>query len=266
MFDVRRLVVFREVARCGSLSAAAASLSYTTSAVSQQISALEREVGVAVLVRGPAGARPTEAGRRLLGHTETILAAIAAAEDDLARHGSAAPDVLRVASFASAAAPWSASRAARPGAATAISVASSSRSASFAISAYGKLTGRPAAALSIAGPGATNLLTGLWDANVDRAPALALTGQVDTQVLGPGAFQEIDLKAAFGGVALWSQTVLQTSRHPAALKDQVTTPAGCTIAGVLTMEDGRIRSVLARTIQEATRVASELGKDAAADR
>ena len=42
--------------------------------------------------------------------------------------------------------------------------------------------------------------------------------------------------------------------------------AGCTIAGVLTMEDGRIRSVLARTIQEATRVASELGKDAAADR
>lgn len=85
--------------------------------------------------------------------------------------------------------------------------------ASFAISAYGKLTGRPAAALSIAGPGATNLLTGLWDAHVDRAPALALTGQVDTQVLGPGAFQEIDLKAAFGGVALWSQTVLQSSRH-----------------------------------------------------
>ena len=40
--------------------------------------------------------------------------------------------------------------------------------ASFAASAYGKLTGRPAACLAIAGPGATNLLTGLWDANVDR--------------------------------------------------------------------------------------------------
>ena len=39
-------------------------------------------------------------------------------------------------------------------------------------------------ALSIAGPGATNLLTGLWDANVDRSPVLALTGQVNTQVLG----------------------------------------------------------------------------------
>jgi thiamine pyrophosphate-dependent acetolactate synthase large subunit-like protein/nitrite reductase/ring-hydroxylating ferredoxin subunit len=85
--------------------------------------------------------------------------------------------------------------------------------AAFACSAYGKLTGRPAACLAIAGPGATNLLTGLWDANVDRAPVLALTGQVETQVLGPGAFQEIDLGAAFGKVAQWSQTVLHDSRH-----------------------------------------------------
>jgi thiamine pyrophosphate-dependent acetolactate synthase large subunit-like protein/nitrite reductase/ring-hydroxylating ferredoxin subunit len=85
--------------------------------------------------------------------------------------------------------------------------------ASFACSAYGKLTGRPAACLGIAGPGATNLLTGLWDANVDRSPAIALTGQVDTQVLGPGAFQEVDLQAAFGKVAQWTQPVLQTSKH-----------------------------------------------------
>jgi len=85
--------------------------------------------------------------------------------------------------------------------------------AAFACSAYGKLTGRPAACLSIAGPGATNLLTGLWDANVDRAPVIALTGQVDTQVLGPGAFQEVDLAAAFGKVAQWTQPVLHTSKH-----------------------------------------------------
>ncbi len=85
--------------------------------------------------------------------------------------------------------------------------------AAFAASAYGKLTGRPAACFSIAGPGATNLLTGLWDANVDRSPVIALTGQVDTQVLGPGAFQEVDLQAAFGKVAQWSQTVLTTSSH-----------------------------------------------------
>jgi pyrroline-5-carboxylate reductase len=53
--------------------------------------------------------------------------------------------------------------------------------------------------------------------------------------------------------------VLDTKMHPAALKDQVTTPAGCTIAGILTMEDGRIRSVLARTVQEAAKVAAGLG-------
>ena len=53
--------------------------------------------------------------------------------------------------------------------------------------------------------------------------------------------------------------VLDTDTHPAALKDQVTTPAGCTIAGILTMEDGRIRSVLARTVQEAAKVAAGLG-------
>lgn len=85
--------------------------------------------------------------------------------------------------------------------------------ASFACSAYGKLTGRPAACLSIAGPGATNLLTGLWDANVDRSPVIALTGQVEIQVFGPGAFQEIDLQAAFGKVAQWQQPALPGSKH-----------------------------------------------------
>src|SRR5204863_2868849 len=80
--------------------------------------------------------------------------------------------------------------------------------AAFAASGYAKLTGRPAACFSIAGPGATNLLTGLWDAKVDRAPILALTGQVQTQVLGPGAFQEVPLAAAFDAVSEWSQTVL----------------------------------------------------------
>jgi len=85
--------------------------------------------------------------------------------------------------------------------------------AAFAASAYGKLTGKPAACLTIAGPGATNLLTGLWDAKVDRAPVLALTGQVQTQVFGPGAFQDIDLKSAFDAVTRFSQPVLSTSNH-----------------------------------------------------
>lgn len=85
--------------------------------------------------------------------------------------------------------------------------------AAFACSGYAKLTGKPAACLAIAGPGATNLLTGLWDCKVDRAPVLALTGQVNTQVFGPGSFQEIDLISAFSAVSAFSQTVLPGSRH-----------------------------------------------------
>jgi len=69
--------------------------------------------------------------------------------------------------------------------------------AAFAAAAYGKLTGRPAACLTIAGPGATNLLTGLWDARLDGAPVLALTGQIESSALGLYLFQEIDLAAAF---------------------------------------------------------------------
>jgi len=80
--------------------------------------------------------------------------------------------------------------------------------ASFAAGAFGKLTGRPAACFGIAGPGSTNMLTGLWDAKMDRAPVLALSGQVDTQVIGPGAFQEVDLYAAFDAVRTWGQTIL----------------------------------------------------------
>ena len=85
--------------------------------------------------------------------------------------------------------------------------------AAFAASAFGKLTGDPAACLTIAGPGATNLLTGLWDAKVDRSPVLALTGQVQQQVFGPGAFQELPLKDAFSAVADFSHLVLPASNH-----------------------------------------------------
>ena len=85
--------------------------------------------------------------------------------------------------------------------------------AAFAASAYGKLTGKPAACFTIAGPGATNLYTGLWDAKVDRAPLLALTGQVATQVVGTGAFQEVDLVHAFESVAPFNQRVEGVSKH-----------------------------------------------------
>lgn len=62
-----------------------------------------------------------------------------------------------------------------------------------------------------------------------------------------------------------ARMVLETGQHPAALKDQVTTPGGCTIAGLLTLEDGRIRSVVARAVEQATRVAAGLGQGGQGD-
>ena len=85
--------------------------------------------------------------------------------------------------------------------------------ASFAASAYGKLTGRPAACFAIAGPGSTNLLTGLYDARLDGAPVLAISGQVPSKVLGRGAFQDVDLSAVFRDVALSTVTVHAGSDH-----------------------------------------------------
>lgn len=85
--------------------------------------------------------------------------------------------------------------------------------AAFACSGYAKISGKPAVCFTIAGPGATNLITGLWDAHVDRTPVLAITGQVKTQFFGPGSFQEIDLKEAFQTVAPFSKIVLPDSNH-----------------------------------------------------
>ncbi len=85
--------------------------------------------------------------------------------------------------------------------------------ASFACSAYAKLTGKPAVCFTIAGPGATNLMTGLYDAKVDRVPLLAMSGQIDTQVLGPGAFQEVNLEGAFKDVSAFNHTVYADSKH-----------------------------------------------------
>ena len=85
--------------------------------------------------------------------------------------------------------------------------------AAFAASAFGKLTGRPAACFAIAGPGSTNLLTGLYDAKLDGSPVLAISGQVPSKVLGRGAFQDVDLSAVFRDVAVSTTTVHAQSDH-----------------------------------------------------
>jgi DNA-binding transcriptional LysR family regulator len=96
MLDVRKLVMLRAVAAEGSIAAGARVLQYTRSAVSQQLSALESEVGAALVVRRGNQITLTQAGRTLVEHTERILVEIRAAEATLSKDEPAVEGLLRV--------------------------------------------------------------------------------------------------------------------------------------------------------------------------
>jgi DNA-binding transcriptional LysR family regulator len=102
MFELRHLRVFREVARLGSLSAAAESLTYTQPAVSQQMSALERSAGMPLLERTTRGVNLTDAGEALLRHAEAILAEQTLAERELEAIAGLRGGRVRMASFPTA--------------------------------------------------------------------------------------------------------------------------------------------------------------------
>jgi DNA-binding transcriptional LysR family regulator len=102
MLNAARLGVLREVAYRGSISAAAEALSYTQSAVSQQIAALEAEAGMTLLERHARGVSLTAAGQTLVGHAEGILARLEAAESALSAIAGLRSGRLRMASFPTA--------------------------------------------------------------------------------------------------------------------------------------------------------------------
>src|SRR3954465_11526284 len=102
MLDVRRMRVLREVAAQGSFSAAAEALSFTQSAVSQQVAALEREAGAKLVERGSRGIRLTAAGQALVPHADAILPRLDDAEQELAAIAGLKGGRLRTAAFQSA--------------------------------------------------------------------------------------------------------------------------------------------------------------------
>jgi DNA-binding transcriptional LysR family regulator len=104
MLDVRRMRVLREVAVRGSFSAAAEALSFTQSAISQQVAALEREAGCTLVQRNARGIRLTEAGEALVRHADAILARLSEAEAELEAIAGLRGGRLRLAAFESAAA------------------------------------------------------------------------------------------------------------------------------------------------------------------
>jgi len=102
MLDPRRLLTFGEVARRGSFSRAAEALALTQPAVSQQVAALERQLGVRLLDRGPGGPTPTEAGALLLAHADAIADRLGQADRQIAELVTAEQETLRVGAFPSA--------------------------------------------------------------------------------------------------------------------------------------------------------------------
>ncbi len=84
----------------------------------------------------------------------------------------------------------------------------------FMASAQAKLSGRLAACVGTSGPGAIHLLNGLYDAKLDHAPVIAITGQIPTQYIGTGYHQEVDLEGLFSDVAEYSKTVMTEDQLP----------------------------------------------------
>jgi DNA-binding transcriptional LysR family regulator len=102
MLSPTRLNILREVVARGSFSAAADSLSYTQSAVSQAIAALEAEAGAALVDRDRRGVTPTPAGAALVEHADAILARLQAAEEEVTAIADGSRGKLRIASFPTA--------------------------------------------------------------------------------------------------------------------------------------------------------------------
>jgi DNA-binding transcriptional LysR family regulator len=102
MLDPRRLLTFREVARLGSFSRAGEALALTQPAVSQQVAALERQLGTRLLDRGPGGLTTTKAGALLLEHADAVAERLAQADAQLGELVAAERETLRVGAHPSA--------------------------------------------------------------------------------------------------------------------------------------------------------------------
>jgi acetolactate synthase-1/2/3 large subunit len=93
--------------------------------------------------------------------------------------------------------------------------------AAFMAEVYGRLTGQPAACLGTLGPGATNLITGVADSNMDRAPMLVLTGQGSTARLHKESHQIMDVVGMFEPVTKWATTILNPETIPEIVRKAV---------------------------------------------
>lgn len=107
----------------------------------------------------------------------------------------------------------------------------------LAAAAYAKLTGKIGVCTAIAGPGAIHLLNGLYDAKLDRVPVLAITGQVETDLIGTDSFQEVNLERMFDDVAVYNQRIMSAEQLPAVVNQAIRTAYAKRGVAVLTVPD-----------------------------
>jgi len=88
----------------------------------------------------------------------------------------------------------------------------------LAASAEAKLSGKLTACVGTAGPGAIHLLNGLYEAKTSRVPVVALTGQVDSDLIGTDYFQEVDLLHLFSDVSVYNQRIASPGDAPAVVE------------------------------------------------
>ncbi|WP_028401410.1 pyruvate oxidase [Ectobacillus panaciterrae] len=107
----------------------------------------------------------------------------------------------------------------------------------LAAAAYAKLTGKLGVCTAIAGPGAIHLLNGLYDAKLDKVPVLAITGQVESDLIGTDFFQEINLERMFDDVAVYNQRIMSAEQLPAVVNQAIRTAYAKRGVAVLTIPD-----------------------------
>ena len=156
MLSPTRLRVLAELAECGSFSGAADALDYTQSAVSKQVAALEREVGMPLVLRDVRPVRLTTAGEALVRHAQAVLERLAAAEAELEAIAALEAGCLRLGAFSSA-------------------------GATLVVQALADFTGRfPGVEVTLLEAGRDKLVEGVRTGEIDLAvvfdfPALGLT-------------------------------------------------------------------------------------------
>jgi acetolactate synthase-1/2/3 large subunit len=124
------------------------------------------------------------------------------------------------------------------------------QAAAFMAEVHGRLTGEPGVCLGTLGPGATNLITGVADANMDRAPLLCLTGQADSKRLHKESHQAMDVVSMFKPVTKWAQAIWHPSNIPEVIRKAVklaTTekPGACHIELAEDIADMQVDAALA---------------------